>query len=290
MLITDSFVLLNYPKTGSTFARTVIKDIYKRRRAQQSLLRRLSDRLGFTSGPFLKELILPIVTESHLKGRRDQHGCYCQIPDVYRDREVVSIVRNPYTRFLSAYEFRSWERRPPAPKEILAEHFPTFPNLDLDDYVRLSEYIMVHGRLKGRNVNGRIGNQTIQFIQMFFKDPNVVLEKVSDDYLDSDQVFEDIAPVTFLKQEALNEELAAFLIKKGYAREEAAYALSREKVNVTEKSTADRSTLWTKRAIDYIEQNDRMIFRVLAAHGMRYPRPTVQCALQPRAETIASQV
>lgn len=273
MLITDSFVLLNYPKTGSTFARTAIKDIFHQRLAKRTLLRKCSDLVGLTSKPFLRELILPNIKITHGQRSPDQHGCYCQIPDVYRDREVVAVVRNPYARFLSNYEFRWWVKFPPVPDNILVEHFPSFPDLDIDDYVRLNHYGMIHGRLKGRDINGRIGNQTIQFIQMFFKNPDYVLNSISDDYVDSDQIFKDIAPITLLRQENLNEELAAFLQAKGYSQEETEYVRLRERVNVTTKRMPDRNQIWTKNALDYVQQNERMIFRILAAKGITYERP-----------------
>lgn len=81
MLVTDSFVMLNYPKTGSSFARKVIKDLYARQ--PKSWFRRR----------WCKELILPNIRTC---GADDQHGCYSQIPPQYRNREVMSIVRNPF--------------------------------------------------------------------------------------------------------------------------------------------------------------------------------------------------
>jgi hypothetical protein len=217
--------------------------------------------------------MLPNIKISHSERPPDQHGCYCQIPAVYANREVVTVVRNPYDRFLSAYEFRWWEKYPPVPDSILAEYFPLFPDLAIDDYVRLDKYAMIHGRLGGREVSGKIGNQTIQFIQMFFKNPEDVLDSISDEYIDSDSVFEDIATITFLRQEKLNEELATFLKLKGFSKEEVKYVRQLDRVNVTPKRAPDRYELWTENALDYIEQNERMIFRILAAKGIIYERP-----------------
>ena len=276
MLITDDFVLLNYPKTGSTFARTTVKEIYQQRLAKRTLIRRCLDRVGVTSRPFIRELMLPNIKISHSQRPPDQHGCYCQIPSTYANREVVTVVRNPYERFLSGYEFRWWEKFPPVPDSVLAEHFPSFPDLDIDAYVRLSELGMVHGRLNGRNVDGSIGNQTIQFIQMFFKSPEDVLVSISDDYIDSDRVFEDIAPVTFLRQEQLNDELASFLEKYGYTKEEVDYVRQRDRVLVTAKRVPNRSDLWTENALNYVQKNERMIFRILASKGIEYRNPKEQ--------------
>jgi hypothetical protein len=252
MIITDDFILLNYPKTGSTFARTVIKEIYQKRLARRHWGRKISDRVGLTSKPFIQELILPNIKVKHADREPDQHGCYSQIPHIYRNRQVISIVRNPYSRFLSGYEFRWWVQFPPVPQNLLAERFPSFPDLDIDDYVRLQEYGAVYRVSNGRNIKGTIGNQTIQFIQMFFKNPDDVLDNISDEYIDSDQIFEDVADIKFLRQENLNEELADFLQQTGYSQEEVEYARLRNKVNETPKRSLHRNQLWTKKALDYI--------------------------------------
>lgn len=274
MLITDDFVFLNYPKTGSTFTRTVIKEIHKQRLARRTLTRRCLDIVGFTPRLFMRELMLPNIKVSHTKQSRDQHGCYCQIPTAYANREVATVVRNPYTRFLSGYEFRWWKKFPLVPDSMLAEYFPSFPDLDIDDYVRLNQLGMVHSRLNGRSVSAKIGNQTVQFIQMFFKNPKDVLENISDDYMDSDRIFEDIAPITFLRQEQLNDELAAFLKTKGYSQKETDYIRQREKVNVTEKLVPNRNDLWTENALNYVQTYDRMIFKILASKGIEYGVPS----------------
>lgn len=131
VIVTESFVMLNLPKTGSTFARKVIKDLYAS--APRSWFKRT----------YCLDLILPNIRHA---GEPDQHGCYCQIPRQYRKREIVSILRSPYERFLSAFEFRHWAYHPPRPAEVIRECFPTFPNLKLDEYIDF-QYCPVKSRI-----------------------------------------------------------------------------------------------------------------------------------------------
>jgi hypothetical protein len=125
MLITDSFVMLNYPKTGTSFARQVIKELYAR-----------EPRRWF--GRWCKELILPNI---RTPGVADQHGTYSQLPRRYRNREIVAIIRNPYDRFLSVFEFRYWVNVPLLPWDVVYRRFPSFPSLTLDEYVDFDELV-----------------------------------------------------------------------------------------------------------------------------------------------------
>lgn len=273
MLVTESFILLNYPKTGSTFARTAIKEIYQRRVSERSAARRILDRLGIMPRPFIRELMLPNIMISGVQRPADQHGTYSQIPPQYRDREIVTICRNPYSRFISTYEFGWWREHPPINSQLIVEHFPQFPDLSLDDYVRFSELAMRHGRLKGKDTQARVGNQTVQFIQMFFRNPPSILDNITDEYIDSDRIFEDIAPVTFLKQETLNQDLADYLAGHGFTRKELDFVRARDKINVTPDKTPDAGKLWTQCALDYVRNNERLIFRILEARGIHYNEP-----------------
>ena len=273
MLITESFVLLNNPKTGSTFARTVIKEIYRKRLSNRSLLRKCLDRLKLTSRPFIKELMLPNIRITGVERPLNPHGIYIQIPEPYRNREIVTIIRNPYKRFISTFEYRDWVRKPLLHPEFIEKHFPSFPELSIDDFVYFCDMTMMYGQLGGRTINAKIGTQTVLFIHMFFKDPFSVLNNITDEYIDSDKIFQDIAQITFLNQENLNEELSDFLLRKGFTADEADYVRFRTKVNVTPKKSSDRCKLWTKKSLDYIQYNERMIFRYLKAIGIDYKKP-----------------
>jgi hypothetical protein len=275
MLITDHFVMLNLPKTGSTFARTVIKELYAGRIAKQSLLRRLLQGLKILKEPVCKELLLPNIKLSGVNTEPDQHGTFSQIPDEYRKLPVISIIRNPYSRFMSGYEFRWWENHPPINDQLLAKHFTNFPNLTVDDFVRLNELDVIHGRLNGQIPNAEVGIQTIQFIQMFFKNPKKVLQNLSDEYLDSAQAIEDMAEIIFLRQEELNENLADFLASIGYSNEEVNYVRSRERVNITKAQSPNRNALWTPTSIDYVRRKERLIFRLLETKGIVYKEPKI---------------
>ena len=78
MIITPHMVLLNYPRTGSTWARGVLRRLHGVE--GRTLAQRLAGtRLGWRG---FHELTLPIdrTTTALREGRRSQHGSYRQIP------------------------------------------------------------------------------------------------------------------------------------------------------------------------------------------------------------------
>ena len=162
MLITSRFVVLNVPKSGSSFVREVIKTIYAKRqgrkREQHPALRFITARLpdwrpygDVTAREFLKELYVPRI-RLRTSGV-DQHGLAIQIPPRFRHLPVVSVARNPYDKFLSDYEFRWWAKSPPLPLRQLVEAFPHYPDLSLDEFAELcrltAAWIMPGGNPRG---------------------------------------------------------------------------------------------------------------------------------------------
>lgn len=270
MIITESFVLLNYPKSGSTFARTVLAEIHEKRSAAASRwqMMLLPARLR-TNAKFI-ELMVPNIKLQGGPEHPDQHGCYSQIPACYKHLEVATIVRNPFERFLSAFEFRWWVRFPAVPIPKLMDMFPNFPHLVLDEYVEFTKVNMQYGRMNGDAIRANVGNQTVQFIQMFFRKPREVLAKLTDDYIESDQIFDDMAPITCLRQERLNEDFAEFLGRHGYSADECNYVRQRARVNVTER----RGERLTSKAVDHVWYSERMIFRILKSKGVEYEFPS----------------
>ena len=248
MLITDSFVMLNYPKTGSSFARKVIKDLYAR-----------EPRRWF-GGRYCKELILPNIRTG---GVADQHGTYSQIPRRFRNREIVSIVRNPYERFLSIYEFRYWAHNPRLPLDDVRERFPTFPHLSLDEYVDFNHF------WSQKAFHLPVGSQTAQFMQIFGRH---FPPRWSDPW-DLKSVLARLPQVTFLRQENLRSDLRSFLRRHGFSHQRTAFIESHEPVNITLDKSADRDALWTSKALNYVSTTESLLFQILAEHGICYSPP-----------------
>jgi len=266
MIICNDFVMLNYPKTGSSFVRKVIKDIFKRR-SSDNLLKKLAYEINI-SRPY-KELILPNFQDPNPRIRHlvGQHGAYCQVPKEYIDRTIVSVIRNPYERFLSGYLYRWWADNPSLSQDELDEHFPNFPNLNLDDYIKYQQ-------LSSEDSELDLGSQTIQFIRMFFKDPKRVLYNITEDYIKSDSAYQqDMPKILFLKQENLNNELSNFLSTKEFSREEVEFAKNYEKTNVTKDRGQDKNSIWTKEAIEHLERSEQLLFTILKNIGYDCKRP-----------------
>ena len=62
-------------------------------------------------------------------------------------------------------------------------------------------------RRRGQAPRADVGFQTSMFVRMFCRDPESVLARMDDAYVDGDAIFDDLPRITFLRQEALVEEL-----------------------------------------------------------------------------------
>jgi hypothetical protein len=270
MIITDRFIALNNPKTGSTFVRTVLKRVHgdTGRRGWQSVL----DRLIGREGSAFAELMLPN-TKPGAPRPRDQHGTFAQIPPEQRGKEVMSVVRNPFTRLLSTYRFRWWVRDPPADPALLTRRFPCFPELTLEEFLLLED-IDLDQRVPGKDPAFEVGFQTVQFIQMFFRDPASVLRKLDDSYLDSDRFIDDLPPISFLQTERLNRALYDFLLAQGYNPARIAFILNHERLNISRGGNQDG--VWSDSLVERVLRRERLLFRILDHLGFAYTAPSAR--------------
>lgn len=189
MIITDHFVMLNFPKTGTTFAREAVKAVYGQKEGRPW---QWAARFGLYRPP-VQELLLPKLYGTEPAGYIDQHGIYQQIPVEHASKQVVSIIRNPLEKFISSYVFEWWRKHP---SEEMRAH-PKFPDLSLADYFDFSATQGSHG----------LGPATFAFIRFYSPDPAKVAQRVHA----GESLEENVPPITFLRQETLREDLLRFL-------------------------------------------------------------------------------
>ena len=97
MIITDQFVMLNFPKTGSTFVRNVLKQIHEELTFSSS--DRLLMGLGLKKKPYYENLWLPRIRNTYREQVQDEHGIYSQIPERHRGKTIVSVKRDLFERY-----------------------------------------------------------------------------------------------------------------------------------------------------------------------------------------------
>jgi hypothetical protein len=228
MIITDQFVVLNFPKTGSTFVRDVLRRIHHRRAG--GLGARLLAAVGLRRRPLFRELMLPNIRVKRNAHVRDQHGTYQQVPAGHKHKPLVSVLRHPCDHIVSEYEYREWVRTPPDDVDTIRAHFPRFPDLTFEDFVHLRDRVRIPTRLEGRRPPAAVGDLTVLFLQFFAKDPDALLASLTDEAIDSGAYRGKLAPVRLLKTESRNQDLYQFLLEYGYPEEEIAFILKEKKI------------------------------------------------------------
>ena len=256
--------MLNFPKTGSTFARKVIKEIYKNKQLKMN-----QDKRADSNKIFIKELFLPNLRVKGCDYKVDHHGIYAQIPEQHLNKDVYSIVRNPYSRFISMFEFREWVKNPQIPNELFKELYSNHQNMDIDDYIDLVK-LSIKYRLGFEIPHVHIGIQSVQFIQTFFKSPLKILSRITDKYIDSNDIFEDLANINFLRQENLRNDLKVTLKKYGFSSAELNVIDITKDSNVTPNKSTNRNKFRTNKFLNYIEHYERLIFRILKNKNIYY--------------------
>ncbi len=261
MIITNDFVMLNFPKTGSSFARTVIKQAYANR---LSNTRRLFVKLRICK-PSVIELMMPKRDELLNYNIKDQHGTLRQIPKIYRDKPIFSITRNPISRYISTYLFRWWAEYPPVDIHLIRKKYPHFPDLSFSEYYEMIHIYGKKNRLSKINPKLDIGLHTIQFIQFYFDYPESVLKQIDDEYINEEQFHADMGPIKFLHQESLNADLREFLLNIGFNSDQIAFIDSIGKINVTDNSKKDINIteFYLENSIQKtIIERDKLLFRL----------------------------
>lgn len=264
MIITEDFIMINFPKTGSSFARKVIKELYSGRHntVARILIKLRMRESGYT------ELMLPNIYNARYKFKdnfvKGQHGVISQIPEQYINKPIISIVRNPFSRYISGYQFKWWQKYPHERIEIIKQKYPDFPDITFTEYYDMVHNFGIDRRLRGIKPKIELGLYTIQFIQYFFHDPEEVLRKIDNEYIENELFIKDIGDIHFLRQENLNADLKDYLLKLGVDSEELQFIDTMKKVNVTIKKEQEQNLalILNEEIKNKILEKDKLLFKL----------------------------
>lgn len=220
MILTDSFVMINVPRTGSTFIRTVLRHLH----------RPWSSR-GYC------ELTLPIdrTWKAERLGRRSQHGRLGQIPPSHRHLPVVSVIRHPLDHAVSHYNHNDWWSTPPIDESLLRCQFPTWPQLSFAEYLDFEHKVCRPDVLKDSQCPAEVGNLTIHFLRFFARDPNATLAELTDASIESGAFASELPPIHWLRHECLVDDLSSFLSDMGYPNRQIDRVRRHRRVNISQQ-------------------------------------------------------
>lgn len=220
MILTDSFVVINVPRTGSTFIRKVLRHLH----------RPWSSR-GYC------ELTLPIdrTWKAERLGRRSQHGRWGQIPPSHRHLPVVSVIRQPLDHAVSHYNHKDWWMAPPVDEELLRCRFRAWPQLSFAEYLDFDHEFGLPDVLKDTHTPAEIGTLTAHFLRFFARDPDATLSGLTDTRIESGALASDLAPIHWLRHHCLVDDLSAFLRDMGYPTRQIERVRRHRRVNVSQQ-------------------------------------------------------
>ncbi len=239
MIITENFVLLAFPKTGTSYTTNVLRTIHARRGWRGRIWPAAWQKRDFPRPGYREHRIARPAAPPYKKARMSRHGTWADIPEQDRDKRLVSTTRNPFSRYTSSYLFQTRMRkhlRPVAELELLREAYPDYPDLSFSEYYEMQHRFGLPSILGGVKPGMPLGTHSALFIRFYFRDPEVVLAKITPDYIADKAYLEDMAPVQFLHQESLREEFCEFLRGEGYSEKELALAGALGQKNVARRS------------------------------------------------------
>ena len=259
MILTDEFVVLNYPRTGSTFVREALRALYQPRgRLWSKVLSR------FGRGARFQELLLPIdrTLPALREGRHSQHGRYAQIPASHRGKPVVSVTRNPLDRIVSQYEHGFWRDHPIADPAALRRLHPSFPDLSFPEFLQMQATFGLPAVLQDVPLQAEVGPMTVHFVRFYYENPEAILAHMDDVAVESGEILHSMPPIRFLHTEKLAEELCAFLHEIGFTPEETQFMLDMRPVNAA-ASRARRpwTDYFTPKMAEEFRHLERLVFK-----------------------------
>lgn len=277
MIITDRFVLLAFPKTGTTYTTSALRRIHSRRGWRGRLWPLAWQKRDFPRPGYREHRILRPAAPPFSKERMSRHGTWSDIPELDRSKQLVSVTRNPFTRYTSAYLFQTRMRdqlRPVAPLDVLRATYPGYPDLSFPDYYDLLHRFELPSLLDGIKPGMPLGTHSVSFIRFYFRDPETALRRMTPAYIKDKAYLQDMAEVKFLHQESLREEFTAFLRTAGYSEEECALAEQLKQENVARRSEEESmlSHFYNEALRQEVLARDALLFDLFP----EYARPWVE--------------
>lgn len=275
MIITDKFVFVHLPKTGGTFVESVLQRIHSAR-GDQIIEQRADEMTDKWLNQRLRAMIQPLVRRSqpglylkltHRQGNEyNQHGPVDQIPLEHRHKPILSVLRNPYDRYVSQYEFKWWVKRPTAftdNLEALRAAYPRYPDLTFAEFVAVFNSFFLGNANNCFSPEDRLGRHTVQFAQYYFADPARVAI-IDAQYLANQQYYHDMHPrLRMIFQEDLNRQLHDFLLEMDYDPAEIAFILDHERVlppDSTRRAEQSWEHYYTPELKAQVRHYERMLF------------------------------
>jgi hypothetical protein len=213
MMITERFVYVHQPKTGGTFVTSVLFKLHGIPASPTAIGKATNTTFDTPFG--------------QVTFRGPKHNACAEIPEEHRHKPVLATRRNIFDRYVSSYLFGWWKKEEYLPDyrdaiPDLEERYPGFPNISFDEYIDFVNYAELQ--------NGDVGWQTAAFIRKYFHEPDRVLKELDDEYFRSGRYRSDMFDVRFVRTEALNEDLHAFLLEVGFPADAISFILEERKI------------------------------------------------------------
>jgi hypothetical protein len=238
MIITDSFVFLNYPKTGSTFVREALSELYKKKQKKRWPWSQNKRCFKMYNAPNVRDVSPQRV------GTPNPHGTYWQIPERARHLPVYSVFRDPFRRVASLYHYADWMREEALfdDLEVIQEKFPMFPKLDITEFL---DYMRFFGHF-------------------FLRDADKADRKILG-FLNRKELQSAMGNVNFLNNSNLNQELADMLVSHGFNENDVAFIRTRAKSNVSRASQNMTASREEEMITKEIEHDAALIYDLVRA-------------------------
>lgn len=242
MIITDQFVYLHQPKTGGTFV--------------TAMLQQLSERVPSFNVTSIEKL---------------KHAGIRRIPEEFRDRAVVTSIRNTFDHYVSRYTFRWWAEPKHAKRRFdlkaVRRDYPSFPDISF------SEFLSVFNNWQYRRTDNSARNKTLRHLDVGHN--SCVLAKITQrrvmhflkkfDDMSDEALQQSLSHVRVLRTESLNDDLADILVESGVSNDDVAFIRTSGRVLPARGGRGHYEDWWsyyTDQEIDAVRRWDRLYFRL----------------------------
>lgn len=240
MILTPDFVFVHFTKTGGTYVEKMLPRLY-------------GDRC------------IDI----------DQHGTCNDVPEEYRDKPLLSTIRNPYDRYVSQYRYGWWHISPQeyCGEAVMREMYPHHPDITFAEFLELAntKFVGCHRSAPNGYVNNnfpperRLGWHTESFVRFYFHNPLEVFARLDDAAIESGSYLRDMYDVHFLRTENLTQELYDYLLALGHSRKDLAFLPTSGKVLPEDGLRRPENDPWqshyTPALQELVRTRERLIFR-----------------------------